>query len=583
MYHEEIKPNRKSDRLAKKNSIFDSIIEISSGSEEDFQFNKEETRNSSNLVLNIDSSHGVENRIIKTKRNNKIETEKEKEKMKKNLKNDSMQVQQIKKIVNEKKTCKEEECEKKKEKVKDKERKTEIEFEKEEESESEKGDDHTTEEEIKENIFLNENKMEMEIEKEVESDNENENEKEKEKDKDTNKHNEKEKETEKEHNQKKQSESDKEIEKEEGEENKQLANKRIRNRTRQEIVLNDEKPSQRKKKFIYDQKEDRWFLKNNTKHRNYFRSNIKKKHKNQNPNTGREKYSLEQCSSPSALSLVAQQGTKLAEYEAYIIMSDQNQFTEGGVSSCTINAIEASFRLLGRPKEITKGFIDEIIQIGSLYNSQTHTDFDTLHQNIPRFHNSLTEFKVEQRHVQEINTIVENLQIFSMITKNPMAAICTKPPETIALYCSPEENEYVVFDSHSRKLHKGAAFIYFITLEGMIRYIKELFPIIQLDFDNDYQELMLNSINVSYIHLKRGFVGTFKANKQELKKLLWEMRSFEKRDSNNRISHLKNRCDQFKELQKKYDELKNEIQVLKLENKDHDKNSKELKTEISNY
>ncbi|KAJ6228000.1 chascon [Anaeramoeba flamelloides] len=331
-------------------------------------------------------------------------------------------------------------------------------------------------------------------------------------------------------------------------------------------VTENIKVYEKEKKLIKEKKENsklniKQKIKNNNETGGSMNNSNNNDNKDKNKKIEKEKFSQKSHSS-SILSTVSEEGTQLPNYDGFLVMSNQNQFTGGGVSSCTINATEAAFRLLGRPDRITKALIDEIIQIGSYYDSQTHNDFEILHQKMTRYNNSLQVISVEQKHIKDIHTIIDTLKNHSKQSKKPIAAICTKTPETITLYINMEENECVVFDSHSRKIHQGAAFIYFLTLQGMIKYLKQLLPIIQLDFDNNYQELILNSINITYIKLKNGFVGPFKANKEEKKQLLWEIRDFEQQNFKKQISDLKKKCYQFEELQKQNTEFEKEIQAL---------------------
>ena len=67
-----------------------------------------------------------------------------------------------------------------------------------------------------------------------------------------------------------------------------------------------------------------------------------------------------------------------------------------------------------------------------------------------------------------------------------------------------EKNEYrfVLWDSHKRPMHDGAAFLLFSTNGSLIRYLQKLFPPMDLNGVSDLQQDLYNRIGMTTVKLK---------------------------------------------------------------------------------
>eukprot|EP01130_Rhizamoeba_saxonica_P018337 TRINITY_DN9131_c0_g1_i1.p1 TRINITY_DN9131_c0_g1~~TRINITY_DN9131_c0_g1_i1.p1 ORF type:complete len:281 (-),score=65.56 TRINITY_DN9131_c0_g1_i1:71-883(-) len=174
-----------------------------------------------------------------------------------------------------------------------------------------------------------------------------------------------------------------------------------------------------------------------------------------------------------------------------IISCDLNQFSVGAISACTVMAIEAALRVLSDGKQaLTRHTVEDIIAVGSGYTSSLFPSIEQILDYVSRYQDTLSKDGLRLFSTREIHVLKDEFE-----NKTFRAGILVKPPETIMV--AQVENVWVIFDSHSRPEHQGAAFLVFQTFEAFGSYLRQLYPTVP---GNDIMMNMLNSYDLSILN-----------------------------------------------------------------------------------
>jgi len=84
------------------------------------------------------------------------------------------------------------------------------------------------------------------------------------------------------------------------------------------------------------------------------------------------------------------------------------------------------------------------------------------------------------------------MQVASESSKKAVACILVRPPEAICIAAVPMVNalKWILFDSHKRSEHEGAAFLEFEGKEQLAAYLDVLFPALDLGEGFEGAELL---------------------------------------------------------------------------------------------
>ncbi|KAH8917958.1 hypothetical protein BT69DRAFT_616487 [Atractiella rhizophila] len=159
-----------------------------------------------------------------------------------------------------------------------------------------------------------------------------------------------------------------------------------------------------------------------------------------------------------------------------IITSERSQYSLGGMSACGLASMNAAREILTRKlggNEIDGPLLDGILDICAFWTSEKHLDIDMIHSSMPLFQRSLVQTEGEEVMTKTDDSFED---ILSEMSSSPnTAVIVTRPPEIILL-CYLSDHSIVLFDSHPRPTHTGAAFLVFSSIPSAVGYLNNLFP-----------------------------------------------------------------------------------------------------------
>ncbi|KAJ3439012.1 protein restricted tev movement [Anaeramoeba flamelloides] len=199
------------------------------------------------------------------------------------------------------------------------------------------------------------------------------------------------------------------------------------------------------------------------------------------------------------------------DYVLFYTQTNQSQYSNGGVSSCTLNALEATFQILSKQNllHLNKKILDNILLVGCHYKPSTHRSFEEIFLSFSRYQKYTKVLVTKQFLTKQISQMVNYARQYSIRNNlNRCGIVITKPPETISVVLlnskielGEKEIKSVIFDSHRRKDHSGAAFIFFESDRKLVGYLKQLFPSIKFNDMDLMQYEMLNSLEVNLVSL----------------------------------------------------------------------------------
>ncbi|KAJ6234767.1 heat shock protein [Anaeramoeba flamelloides] len=199
------------------------------------------------------------------------------------------------------------------------------------------------------------------------------------------------------------------------------------------------------------------------------------------------------------------------DYVLFYTQTNKSQYSNGGVSSCTLNALEATFQILWNQNSagLNKKILDDILLVGSHYKPSTHRSFEEIFLSFSRYQKYTKVLFTKQFLTKQIPQMINYSRQYSIKNNlNRCGVVITKPPETVSVVLlnskielGEKEIKSIIFDSHRRKDHSGAAFIFFESDRKLVSYLKQLFPSIKLNDMDLMQYEMLNSLEVNLVSL----------------------------------------------------------------------------------
>ncbi|KNC52274.1 uncharacterized protein AMSG_01101, partial [Thecamonas trahens ATCC 50062] len=186
-----------------------------------------------------------------------------------------------------------------------------------------------------------------------------------------------------------------------------------------------------------------------------------------------------------------------------LVQAERNQYSIGAISSCTIMAMEAALQLL-RGESPTIDLVDAILDLGAAYTSPMQLSADEVVSQVDRYSCSLVMGRMAGLMAHTVAEAMPMLE--AAATAGPAAAVITKAPESVMLAYLPATDVsplplWLLFDSHARPTHPGAAFLSTTSAPAMRAYLGSLFPTVDLGDDLGIQGAMLNMADVTLFSL----------------------------------------------------------------------------------
>ncbi|RUS29458.1 hypothetical protein BC938DRAFT_480642, partial [Jimgerdemannia flammicorona] len=195
----------------------------------------------------------------------------------------------------------------------------------------------------------------------------------------------------------------------------------------------------------------------------------------------------------------------------------RSQYTSGAASSCIPSCMEACLQLVyGRPLCLTA--LDNILKAGSRYRGADHIEAGELQASVERYSKALRVVVEQQYPLTALERVVRDLAALARDERQPVAAIVTRPPESVVVAVDPRsETPVVLFDSHPRpEFHlDNAAFLCFEDQRGLVEYLHRLMSgpeKLHLEDLDAYTTMIMGSVSVL----------VFKASKQGMDVMLSE-------------------------------------------------------------
>ena len=125
------------------------------------------------------------------------------------------------------------------------------------------------------------------------------------------------------------------------------------------------------------------------------------------------------------------------------IYSPSSQYVLNSPSSCTVNSIEACYQFLKAKdgfKDVNAGWIKSVLQFGSQYTSNIHSDFELIMTSFSRYNKNLSLINTIQRKLEGLaGLLMEITDTFIMknsytkCSSSRLGIVLTRPPETISI------------------------------------------------------------------------------------------------------------------------------------------------------
>ena len=218
---------------------------------------------------------------------------------------------------------------------------------------------------------------------------------------------------------------------------------------------------------------------------------------------------LSSLSSSSSPSTPSSSPSSLRMFEA-----ERNQYSIGAISSCTIMALESALRVL-IGESLGLDLVESVLDVGAAYTSPAHLSADEVVATVPRYAACLTPGRMAGLMASTLGEAIPMLEDAVGQQASAVAAVVTKAPESIMIAALPAQDDptrvasFLLFDSHPRDDHPGAAMIVMDSPAAIRGYLSSLFPTV--DFggeDMGIQGAMLNMADVTFFSLAPDFVAS---------------------------------------------------------------------------
>lgn len=214
----------------------------------------------------------------------------------------------------------------------------------------------------------------------------------------------------------------------------------------------------------------------------------------------------------------------------------RSQYTTGASSSCIPSAIEACLQILYlRP--LSPDALELILKAGSRYRGTSHIEAGKVRSQVKRYREALETVNEFHYPLIELRQLVSDLMRLAREKGKPVAAIITKPPESIMVAVHNEAGKNIImFDSHPRpELHPdSAAFLEFKDPNGLLAYLRDLMPTprdLNLQDLDMYQAMILGSVSVLVFTASKNEFNTT-LSQQDLFMLEIQYENFDLRQEN---------------------------------------------------
>eukprot|EP00457_Paulinella_chromatophora_P000732 gb/GEZN01000732.1/.p1 GENE.gb/GEZN01000732.1/~~gb/GEZN01000732.1/.p1 ORF type:complete len:1024 (+),score=167.56 gb/GEZN01000732.1/:87-3158(+) len=199
-------------------------------------------------------------------------------------------------------------------------------------------------------------------------------------------------------------------------------------------------------------------------------------------------------------------------HEYYV--SKKTQYTAGSTAGCTVMALEAALNLFNFAP-LGTSLIDSILEAGSvLYLGDQHSSCDEIFPKIYRYKEKMIAKDPKQCPLKNLSFAVAEIQNLCRENKQPVAAILTKPPESLLLYVNKDRynmDKFIIFDSHGRNQHNlHGAYLLLCDKSACVRYLEALWQSdLQADGQSDPREVyMYNTLDINILMPRPGMVST---------------------------------------------------------------------------
>jgi hypothetical protein len=156
-----------------------------------------------------------------------------------------------------------------------------------------------------------------------------------------------------------------------------------------------------------------------------------------------------------------------------IIETGESQYSMGSVSSCGIAAVEIGLGMICLQKLTTSETIREALVVAAAYNREDHIDPEDILNLIPRYNQYLRIASDETLLSRNLNEHLSNwVSNFPEETQN---FLLVGLGTTVFLQVS--ISNWLLFDSHSRPNHAGAAFLTSTWFSDLSTELTSLFPV----------------------------------------------------------------------------------------------------------
>lgn len=179
----------------------------------------------------------------------------------------------------------------------------------------------------------------------------------------------------------------------------------------------------------------------------------------------------------------------IKEKEKLVVHPGTSQYTIGGVSACGLASLNFARLVLDKEREGIQGAtlladiasvqaVEDIVSICSQWRNNLHLEVETIFA-APLFQTSmkLTNCIYGSPSVGRFEEMLGDLEFAS---DNTSVAVITRPPEIIACakVPTPEQNIYVIFDTHPRPTHPdGSGITFLATVESAAKRLSDILSV----------------------------------------------------------------------------------------------------------
>ncbi|PBK99567.1 hypothetical protein ARMGADRAFT_1008100 [Armillaria gallica] len=179
----------------------------------------------------------------------------------------------------------------------------------------------------------------------------------------------------------------------------------------------------------------------------------------------------------------------IKDKEKLVVHPGTSQYTIGGVSACGLASLNFARLVLDKEREGIQGAalladiasvqaVEDIVSICSQWRNNLHLEVETIFA-APLFQTSmkLTNCIYGSPSVGRFEEMLGDLEFAS---DNTSVAVITRPPEIIACakVPTPEQNIYVIFDTHPRPTHPdGSGITFLATVESAAKRLSDILSV----------------------------------------------------------------------------------------------------------